>query len=160
MSASYGVGDQRIDVTRAVQTLVSHEVLVLRAPWALGKEDPAPGQVKEARIVYRLNGVESTATFNQEQHIILPPKPEGLVIVRAAFGIRDRRVDVTEALRQRVQDGELAITAKWFLGEVDPAHGSLKTVEILYLHAGAPKTATFSEEQRIILPPPLWTRGR
>jgi hypothetical protein len=152
VSASYGVGNQHVDVTPAARSLVSHELILLRAPWALGARDPAPGQVKQVSIVYRLNGVQGTATFGQHQDIILPPKAHGLVIASASFGLPGRRVDVTDALRSRMRNGALAVPADWFLGQVDPAHGSKKTVEIIYLQDGTPGTATFSEEEDIILP--------
>ncbi len=128
VSASYGLADRRIDVTTAVRSLVSHGVILLQAPWEVGRKDPTPKQVKEVRIVYRFEDVESTATFNQDQDIILPPKPKGLVIVRASFGAGNRRVDVTEALRSRASGAKLAIPAGWFLGEVDPAFRTPKDV--------------------------------
>jgi hypothetical protein len=72
ISARYGVADRRVDVADAVRSVVTHDQVRLRAPWALGLVDPAFGTVKDVQIVYRFSRVQRTATFTQEQDIVLP----------------------------------------------------------------------------------------
>jgi hypothetical protein len=151
VGASYGTGDQRIEVTDALRTQISHRILLLRAPWGFGP-DPAPGIVKDIKIMYRHNGVDANATFSQHQDIVLPPPPRGLAIIRASYGLPDRRVDVTEEIRSAMTNGSLTTQPHWSFGRIDPADGIVKTVEITYVHAGNVKTVTISQNDGIKLP--------
>ena len=72
ISARYGAADRRVDVADAVRSLVTHNQVRLRAPWALGLVDPAFGTVKDVQIVYRFGHMQRTATFTQQQDIVLP----------------------------------------------------------------------------------------
>ena len=153
LSATYGVGARRTEVTDSVRSLLVHGVVLLRSPWELGREDPAVNEIKDVEIVYRLDGARQTATFTQEHDIVLQPNPNGLTIVSARFGIAERRIDVTDALRAQISDeGILQLDAGWFLGSVDPAFGTVKDVEIVYLDHGTPGTVTVAETQDILLP--------
>jgi len=153
LSATFGVREHRIDVTESVRSLQSHGVILLRAPWALGTEDPAPNRIKDVEIQYAIDGTSKKLVFNQNQNIILVAEPHRLVIVSARYGLADRRVDVTEALRARMtEDGALRVKSFWSLGLVDPAAGSVKDVEIVYIDFGVPKLALFKQNQDIILP--------
>jgi hypothetical protein len=152
INAEYGTDDQRVDVLDLFRPLVSHGCLLLRAQWDLGDPDPAPGVVKDVKIDYRINGVRKSAVFRQDQDIILPPPTVALTIVSATFGVDVRRVDVTDAVRAAVVDASLHLEADWRLGRVDPAFGTVKTVEITYLQDGVPKTATFKETDEVNLP--------
>jgi len=153
LSATYGIKDHRVDMTEVMRSLQSHGVILLRAPWALCPEDPAPNQVKDVDILYTINGVKKEIVFNQNQNIILTAVPRRLVIVSGRYGLADRRVDVTEVLRSGVaEDGTLRIKSFWALGRVDPAAGSVKDVEIVYIDFGIPKVTFFKQDQDIILP--------
>ena len=152
VSATYGLPAFQLDVTDEIRALVSHGFVVLRAPWDMGKSDPAPGRDKEITIVFKNGGEEMVANFPHKRDIILPPTPVGFVIVSAAFGIADRWVDVTDAVRAQVSQGSLQLPAKWKLGSIDPARGLVKNVQITYLEDGVAKTAIFSQTQRVALP--------
>ena len=152
ISARYGTDEQRIDVADLLRPLIAHDCFLLRARWGLGNPDPAPNTIKDVQIVYRFNGTRKSATFRQDQDIILPTPTAAFTIVSASFGVTNRRVDVTEAIRARVVDGSLQLPPKWGFGRVDPAAGTVKTVEITYIHEGVPKTATFKQTQEIKLP--------
>jgi len=152
VSARYGVGDKRIDVADLLRPLVSHGCLLLRARWGLGNPDPAPGTIKDVRIVYRVDGARKSATFRQDQDIILAPKTAGLFIVSATYGVANRRVDVTQAVRAAATEDSLQLPPKWGFGRVDAAAGTVKTVEITYLYANVLKTATFKQTEELKLP--------
>ena len=153
VSATYGVGARRTEVTASVRSLLVHGVVLLRAPWELGREDPAVNEIKDVEIVYAIDGARKTATFTQEHDIVLQSNSDGLTIVSARFGIAERRLDVTDALRAQVSDEEtIHLDAGWFLGSVDPAFGTVKDVEIVYLDHGTPGTVTIAETQDIVLP--------
>jgi hypothetical protein len=72
LSAKYGAGSKRVDVSSAVQSLVERDTIHLDAPWDLGQVDPAFGEQKDVQITYRLNGQVRTVAFKQSQPIILP----------------------------------------------------------------------------------------
>jgi hypothetical protein len=152
VSASYGFEQERIIVTDLLRPLIAHGVLLLRAPWGFGNPDPKPGTVKDVVIVYRLKGREETATFHQRQDILLPHPSNDLTIISASYGVPGSRVDATEAVRAAVQHGTIKRPIKWGLGRVDPAAGKIKTVEITYIHEGTLQTASFSQDEELILP--------
>jgi hypothetical protein len=72
LSASYGTGAKRVDVSSAVQSLIERDTIHLDTPWDLGQVDPAFGEEKDVRITFRLTGQVRTAVFKQTQPIILP----------------------------------------------------------------------------------------
>jgi DnaJ-like protein C11, C-terminal len=71
IKATYGAGEQTVDVTKQIQALVSSNALRMKAPWGLGV-DPAFGKVKELKIRYSHGGTEKTATFDQKDSVSLP----------------------------------------------------------------------------------------
>ncbi|HEV7404388.1 MAG TPA: hypothetical protein VGO11_15715 [Chthoniobacteraceae bacterium] len=152
VSAGYGTDEKRIEVADVLRPHIAHQGFFLHAGWGLGNPDPAPGTVKDVEIVYVVNGLRKTARFGQHEDIILPPPRGVLTIVSALYGLPDRQVDATEAVRAAVVDGAVHLPPKWGLGRVDPAAGKIKTVEITYLHDGVAKTARFEQSQELNLP--------
>jgi HEAT repeat protein len=75
VSAEYGAGDKRKDVTKALQKAASDvQVIALPSPsysTAFGG-DPAPGAQKQLKVNYRINGKADDATFGENALIILP----------------------------------------------------------------------------------------
>jgi hypothetical protein len=154
ISAQYGAGDKRIDVADLFRPLISHGCVFLSARWGLGNPDPAPGVIKDVKFVYRANGKVRSAAFRQDQDIILVPATSGLFIINASYGTPSRCVDVTEAVRAVATTDSLQLPPRWGLGRVDPAAGTVKTVEITYLYSNTLNTASFKQTQEIKLPPP------
>lgn len=152
ISARYGTDEQRIDVADVLRPLIAHDCFLLHAGWGLGNPDPAPDQIKDVQIVYRFKGARKSATFRQDENIILPTPTAAFTIVSASYGVTNRHVDVTEAIRARIVDGALRLPPNWGFGRVDPAAGTVKTVKVTYIHDGVPKTATFKQTQEIKLP--------
>ncbi|MDB6109119.1 MAG: hypothetical protein JWR69_869 [Pedosphaera sp.] len=72
ISATYGLGNSRVDVTNAVRDAVANDALQLPAKWGFGRVDPAAGKVKTVEIIYTHDGAVETATFSQHQKIELP----------------------------------------------------------------------------------------
>jgi hypothetical protein len=152
VSASYGFEHERVVVTDRLRPLKAHGFLLLRAPWGFGGLDPKFGATKDVVIVYRHKGTELTATFNQGQDILLPPPSRDLTIISASYGVPNSRIDATVPVRAAVKDSTIKLPAGWDLGRVDPAAFKIKTVEITYVHNGTLQTASFNQDQELVLP--------
>jgi hypothetical protein len=143
LSADYGVGENRVDVTRAVRGWVHDGVPRISVdPEHLGVADPAYGVVKTLRIRAR-NDRGAFYIFRFEDRVwvdlhIFRVAPEehsyfdqGWSIVGADYGIEGRRVDVTRAVRGWVESGAQAQTVlPENLGIPDPAYGRVKELRI------------------------------
>jgi hypothetical protein len=143
LSADYGVGENRVDVTRAVRGWVHDGVpRVSVDPEHLGVPDPAYGVVKTLRIRAR-NDHGGFYIFRFEDRVwvdlhIFRVAPEehayfdqGWSIVNADYGIEGRRVDVTRAIRGWVESGaQVQTVLPQNMGIQDPAYGHRKALRI------------------------------
>jgi hypothetical protein len=129
-SALYGTDENRVEVAEVLRPLIAHDCLLLRAKWGLGDRDPAPGVVKDVQIVFSFNGAHQIATFRQDQDIILLPGSPAFAVLTASYGAGKNRVDVTDVVRAAVTKGVLHKKPNWGFGLVDPAAGTVKTVEM------------------------------
>jgi hypothetical protein len=76
----------------------------------------------------------------------------GLLIIRAYYGVQGRTVNVTDLLRSRVRDGALSfvVTNSAFGG--DPAIGSDKVLIVIYRYQGTETAAAVREGNTLSLP--------
>lgn len=153
ISARYGAGNQRIDVAELFRPLIAHGCVLLHGRWGLGNPDPAPGVTKDVQFIYRVHGQRRSATFRQDEDIILAPATAGLFVLNASYGDSNHRIDVTESVRTKATSDSLNLPPHWGFGRVDPAAGTVKTVEIAYLYANTLHTASFKQTEEIKLPP-------
>ncbi|HUK49083.1 MAG TPA: hypothetical protein VLW06_15885 [Terriglobales bacterium] len=140
VSAEYGSGPARIDVTRRVREL-SRQSAAFQVNNDVFGIDPAPGRVKTLRVratdsqgrvrtfEYREGSMVNTAMFAGWNGGPPPMAQSGYVILRALYGVPGRNVDVTQRLRQLA-----AANARFRMGNstfgVDPAPGQRKMLRI------------------------------
>ncbi|HXY51673.1 MAG TPA: hypothetical protein VEI01_19660 [Terriglobales bacterium] len=138
LSASYGFGNSRVDVTNKVQSLVQpNGRLYFRITTeALGVRDPAPGRTKELRIQMRQpNGQMRDYQFQEKGYVDIQvgfAGGAGGTITSASYGYGNSRIDVANKVQSLVQpDGRLyfRITTET-LGVRDPAPGRAKDLRI------------------------------
>lgn len=143
IGADYGVGENRVDVTQAVRGWVRDGIpRISVVPDHLGVGDPAPGVVKTLRIRAR-NDRGGFYIFHYPDHVWVdvrifraggedhPGYDEGWLIVSADYGVEDRRIDVTRAVRGWVESGAPAIAVlPENLRVPDPAYGHVKVLRI------------------------------
>ena len=72
LSAEYGAGGRRIDISARLQQQLRDGRLRLRVDNASAGGDPAPGERKQLQLRYRLNGREQTRVVNEGQTLSLP----------------------------------------------------------------------------------------
>jgi HEAT repeat protein len=75
VSASYGAGDKKKDVTKTLQKLAKDVQLIsLPSPnyVAVFGGDPAPGTIKQLTVNYKINGKADEAYFGENAVVILP----------------------------------------------------------------------------------------
>ncbi len=147
--ATYGVGDIQVDVTEKIRGMVRDDRLTVTADNAVAGRDPRPFNLKRLVVKYTVNGKPAEASAREGDVLaIFAPLPnvprQGLVILEAKYGARDRWTDITanttNALRAAnstsVPWGHLKI-------EGDPASGARKAVVIYFSHRGKTSVKIF-----------------
>jgi hypothetical protein len=71
LSATYGAGANRSDLTEKLRQAASAGSLRVTASNALAGGDPAPNHAKELRVEYTLGGVQSTKVVEEDEALTL-----------------------------------------------------------------------------------------
>lgn len=173
--AEWGVPGNRVDVTARVRTFIRDGVLQLEVTRFNLGIDPAPHQNKELVIrVRHWNGEvdeykypeRSTCTLElgrrdrfEERERREERREEGydrherrLRILRADYGAEGQFVDVTEALRSRIDDGRLHLRVDNYSLGVDPLPGRHKWLRVEYVYRGERRNITVDEKTFLRLP--------
>ncbi len=179
MYADWGSGNRRADVTQRVRTMISGNGMVRVNNQNLGG-DPAVGADKVLRISARDGrgqvqqfSYKEGASINASQFYNyggypggpgypgpgpgpgIPPGPGygGLQIIRAFWGLNNRTGDVTQILRNQVQqNGTLMIQVNNRNLGGDPAVGADKVLTVTYRVNGREQTATVKEGNTLRIP--------
>jgi hypothetical protein len=179
MYADWGSGNRRADVTQRVRAMLSGNGMVRVNNQNLGG-DPAVGADKVLRISARdargqvqQFSYKEGASINASQFYNYggypggpgypgagpgpgkPPGPGygGLQIIRAFWGLNNRTSDVTQVLRNQVQqNGTLIIQVNNRNLGGDPAVGADKVLTVTYRVNGREQTATVKEGNTLRIP--------
>jgi len=178
LRAQYGTAERHIDVTRRLRELAAKDVRFLLRNETFGT-DPHPGRPKVLRI-YARNRDGQMRTFEYAESSWVdgsafsgwgagnwgrdgerggwddsPPSgygDDGLRIVFADYGADNRRMDITERLRQQVQNGRLNVKVSNSMAGGDPADGSPKQLRITYSVNGRERHRVWNEGDLLSLP--------
>ena len=77
---------------------------------------------------------------------------EGVRILRAYYGAEGQFINVTEALRSRIDDGRLSLRVDNYSMGGDPLPGARKSLRILYLFDGQRRNIVVDEKTDLRLP--------
>jgi hypothetical protein len=180
VGAEWGVSGARVDVTSRVRTFMHDGVLQLEVTrYTLGI-DPAPHQNKT--LVIRIRhwdgdvkeySYPERSTVNlemdaddrgerreeheqhgrEERHQEGYERPErGLQIMRAYYGAGGQFVNVTDALRNRMDDGHIYLHVDNDSMGVDPLPGVHKSLRVLYVIDGERQNVVVDEKTDLRLP--------
>ena len=139
LSARFGLHDRWVDVTDLVRAEVKEHRLDKRPA---NLPDAAYGSHKVLVVAYSADGRVGLEIARDDGPITLPPSDDGaktrsevpakgLAILSARYGVDDRVIDVTDALRGRIADGKLEL-ANPSVDLPDPAVGVHKTLAVAY----------------------------
>ncbi len=162
IAADYGAGDQRIDVTSRIQSLVQNGYLNVRVNNdSMGVGDPAHGHVKELRLhvrdgnrirdyVFRENSVANVAlntgyTSGGRDYDGDYDDDNGVVILQAWYGANESVTNVTQKLRSYVSNGQIGLRINNDSMALDPAPHQHKALFVLYRVNGQRKAAIIQE---------------
>jgi hypothetical protein len=160
VSAQYGywpgMGQTARDVTATVKSLVAGGAREIRADNAMAGEDPAPNEVKQLRVNYRLNGRRQTVEVTEGQTLALP---EGAEVLQARYGQlhppparASRTLDLTAKLSARIKHGALSVRIDNDFAGGDPALNLPKELRVDYAVNGVHKSTAFQENDTLTLP--------
>jgi len=151
-----GAGGAQRDVTAAVKSLVAGGTSEIRADNAMAGGDPAPNQVKQLRVTYRLNGRRQTVEVTEGEMLNIPRDAR---VEQAVYGQlhqptarRNLTMDVTASLAGRMENGRLSIRIDNDLAGADPAPNIRKELHVEYTVNGVRKQTTVEENGTLTLP--------
>jgi len=180
VGAEWGVPGRKVDVTARVRTFIHDGVLQLEVTRFNLGIDPAPhenkvliirlrewdGDIKDysypERSVARveLDPEDWHARREEQEHHDREERREqgdeyrerGLQILRAYYGAEGQFVNVTEAVRNRVDGGRLYLRVDNYSMGVDPVPGIHKRLRILYTLGGERRNIVVDEKTDLQLP--------
>jgi hypothetical protein len=155
-----------VDVTKIVAARVADGKLSVQATNTLAG-DPASLVVKQMRVDYTYNGVQASATVDENETMNLPdpamvkPGEPGVLEIRyALYGVLPEVtgpppaqpwVDVTDIVASRIQNGALSVVAGNDLAG-DPAGFIVKQMRVDYTLNGQDYTTAVGENATLSLP--------
>ena len=93
LSASYGAGNNRADLTEKLRHLVTGGSLRVTAGNTLAGGDPAPNQPKELRVEYKLGGEQATKVVKEDQTLAIGDGASWQINLGAKPSFRHLRVE-------------------------------------------------------------------
>jgi hypothetical protein len=179
LSATYGSGAARVDVSERLRDLSQGGSLSIRVNNQTMGVDPAPGRSKDLHIQVReREGRVREYTFREGEFTNLQLDAradggrgyrddddrrdrdrdgdrrdrDGLVIVRAFWGINNATAEVTGHLQDLVRDNSLYIRVNNETVGVDPAHEHGKVLCVFYRYRGEQRAAIVRETEELKIP--------
>lgn len=180
VGAEWGVPGARVDVTPRVRTFMHDGVLQLEVTRFVLGIDPAPHQNKT--LVLRIrhwDGDVKEYSYPERSTVNLELDPDnrgkrredhdqhdreelrhegyehpqrGLQIMRAYYGAEGQFVNVTDALRSRMDDGHLYLRVDNYSMGADPMPGVHKSLRVLYVLDGERRNIVVDEKTDLRLP--------
>ncbi len=160
--ADYGSGNQWIEVTQRVSSLIRGGSLNFRVDNDTLGVDPRPGEVKVLRLqIQDQNGRTRQLTFQENEYVNLRINSGGpyagggsgrLQILRADYGAGNRFMDVTARLNSQIQGDQLNLQVTNNTMGGDPAKGQDKTLRVQYAYNGRQGQVAINEGDYIRLP--------
>jgi len=174
VAAEWGLEGRRVDVTDAVRSMARDGAVRFEVTRQNLGADPAPGRVKFLTIRIRhWDGGTQEYTFREHAVVDIEIDPErgydrreweerreegrerhehGVHIIRAYYGAEGHFMNVTEALRSRVDDGRLRLRIDDSTMGGDPLPGRRKWLRVLYFSDGERRNAVVEEKTELQLP--------
>ena len=173
VAAEWGVPGSRVDVTARVRTFVHDGVLQFDVTRFVLGVDPAPHHSKELIIrVRRWDGDIDEYNYPEKSSVNLELDPDGgyererggrrdehdewrgsgLLILRAYYGADGQFMNVTGALRGRIDEGRIYVRVDNQSMGGDPVPGRRKWLRVLYLYDGERKSLVVEEKTDLRLP--------
>jgi hypothetical protein len=177
VGAEWGVPGARVDVTSRVRTFMHDGILQFEVTRFVLGIDPAPHQNKTLVIrVRHWGGDVKEYSYPERSTVNLEMDPEdrgerreeheqhgreerheegherGLQIMRAYYGAGGQFANVTDALRNRMDDGHLYLHVDNYSMGVDPMPGIHKSLRVLYVLDGERRNVEVDEKTDLRLP--------
>jgi hypothetical protein len=176
LSATYGSGDNRVDVTNRLQSFARGGNLVVRVSNQTMGVDPAPRQPKDLRVQARdTNGQVHDYLFREGEMASLQvsyqpdlrrayrdddddrrgrdwDRRDDLVIEHAFYGINNATAEVTGHLQDLVRGNSLVIRVSNETLGIDPAHDHGKVLCVFYRFRGERRASIVRETEQLVIP--------
>jgi hypothetical protein len=140
ISATYGNGDNKVDVTEKVKAAVVEDTFIcVTVSNNLADSDPAKGKAKTMKVEYKVDGETKTAEVKERNDFIviatIPVQGDELKVIKAYYGAPGKWMDVKDIVSKALDDNKkLAVNNGTF--KKDPAPGSAKKLIVIYSDKG------------------------
>jgi hypothetical protein len=150
--AVYGTSTASTDVTKLVASLVTDGSLKFTvSPSTLNVTDPAPGQLKTLTINYTINGGQDNQIAKKDNDAVALDAPpirlaSGLQIIKAEYGYTGNFTDVTDAIQNQSNNGDINIkVSPSSAGIPDPNPNKQKELRVEYTINGKKSSDTIKD---------------
>src|SRR6266852_485890 len=153
--ARYGAGERWMDVTRALQNLVSNNRLNVKVNDKNMGGNPAEDQRKGLEIEWEYQGRHQESRLREGVYINIPDNGAAysdLHILRARYGAGNRWMDVTRALQNLVSNNRLNVKVNDKNMGGNPAEDQRKGLEIEWEFQGRHQESRLREGDYINIP--------
>ena len=161
--ADYGSGNQWVDVTQRVRSLIHGDSLNFRVDNNTLGVDPRPGNAKVLRLqIQDREGRTRQLSFQENEYVNLRMNEGGspyagagsgnLQIMHADYGFGDRSWDVTARLNSQIRGDQLNLQVTNDTMGGDPAVGKDKTLTVQYIYNGRSAQSRTNEGSYLSLP--------
>ncbi|MBN2643650.1 MAG: hypothetical protein JXR78_18515 [Victivallales bacterium] len=153
ISATYGNGDNKVDVTEKVKAAVVEDTFIcVTVSNNFAGSDPAKGKAKTMKVEYKVDGETKTAEVKEKKDFIviaaIPVEGEGLKVIKAYYGAPGKWMDVKDIVTKALEDNKkLAVNNGTF--KKDPAPGTAKKLIVIYSDKG--KVGSVVKNERTFL---------
>lgn len=175
ISADYGAGDNRVDVTSRIQSLVRNGYLNVRITNdSMAVNDPARGHTKELRLRVREGNRIRDYNFRENTVVNLglnvaesgrfggrgrdrdydgddDDYSAPVVILQAWYGGGDRVANVSQRLRSLMVNGGIDVPINNQTMATDPAPDQRKALFVLYRYHGERRAAIIQENGELLI---------
>jgi hypothetical protein len=151
LHAEYGAGNNWIDVTQRVGSMLRNNNAHFQVQSATFSTDPAVGEKKTFRLVTReADGHIQHLEFTDKQNIRLQgykfdDTTQGLRILGAEYGAGSQLADVTSQVNASLKGGQLTMQATSDTLGKDPAPKEPKLLTVWFMVNGVPAQAVVKE---------------
>jgi outer membrane lipoprotein SlyB len=156
--ADYGSGNNWVDVTGRVQSLIQRNRLNFTVTSSTLGASARQGRNRALRLQLRdtASGQTRQATYRENQQVNLRvsnmyQNSAGLRITRAIYGYNGRALDVTSRLNSQIQNNQLNLQVNNQSMGGDPAQGAAKSLTVDYTLNGQSSQRTVREGEMLTL---------
>jgi hypothetical protein len=157
LRGTYGADNRFVDVTNRLRQQIQNNQISLRVTNDTMGGDPAVDRDKTLTVQHSFNGQTGQVVIREGDYLRLPDNTDtsyqgNLQILRGTYGADNRFVDVTNRLRQQIQNNQISLRVTNDTMGGDPAVDRDKTLTVQHSFNGQSGQVVIREGDYLYLP--------